>query len=199
MNIYVLLGVWLVLWIGGWWIAKNKIKAKQPIGMGWLISLPFLIVWMLIAGSFQTEQTLPVEPASAPVAEKVVTAPSTTPTIHNDPEMALSFAKERLAELKSDYAKNEVLYQNKDTQGLRDIRSELLNAIEVDEYKPPSEMHFFMGCYEAYNEIVPINSYYIGDSIHQDGYNVEQIADHKANYEYWLGLCEENIKSSSEL
>lgn len=46
MNIYVLLGVWLVFWVAGWWIAKNKIKAKQPIGVGWLISLPLIIFWM---------------------------------------------------------------------------------------------------------------------------------------------------------
>lgn len=46
MNIYVLLGVWSVFWVAGWWMAKNQWKAKQPIAVGWLISLPLLIFWM---------------------------------------------------------------------------------------------------------------------------------------------------------
>lgn len=47
MNIYVLLGVWLVFWVAGWWMAKNQWKAKQPIGVGWLISLPLIGLWMV--------------------------------------------------------------------------------------------------------------------------------------------------------
>lgn len=199
MNIYVLLGVWLVLWIGGWWIAKNKIKAKQPIGMGWLISLPFLIVWMLIAGNFQTEQTLPVEPVSVAVAEKVVTTPSTMPTIHTDSKMALTYANQRLADLKTDYAKNEALYKNKDTQGLRDIRGELIDAMNANKSNHTSEMRFFMGCDEAYQQLVSLNAYYANEAGLQDGHDLKAIAEHQTNYEYWLGLCEENIKSSSEL
>ena len=199
MNLYVLLGVWLVLWVGGWWIAKNKIKAKQPIGVGWLISLPFLIVWMLIAGYSQTEKTLPVEPVSAVVAEKVVTAPSTMPTIHTDAKMALAYANQRLADLKTDYAKNDTLYQNKDIQGLRDIRGELIDALNANKSNHTSEMRFFMGCDEAYQQLVSLNAYYTNEADLQDGHDLKAIAEHETNYEYWLGLCEENIKSSSEL
>lgn len=201
MNIYVLLGIWLVLWIGGWWIAKNKIKAKQPIGMGWLISLPFLIVWMLVAGYFQTEQTLPVEPVSAAVVEPVAKepAPATIPTIHTNPKMALNYANNRLVSLKSDYAKNAALYQDKDAQGLLSIRGELIDAMNANEYEYPSEMRYFMGCDQAYQSLVSLNHYYRGESIHQDGHNLETIANHEKDYEYWLGLCEDNIQSSSEL
>lgn len=46
MNVYALLGIWLVFWIAGWWMAKNQWKAKQPIAMGWLISLPLIAFWM---------------------------------------------------------------------------------------------------------------------------------------------------------
>lgn len=46
MNVYALLGVWLVFWVAGWWMAKKQWKAKQPIGVGWLISLPLLGLWM---------------------------------------------------------------------------------------------------------------------------------------------------------
>lgn len=201
MNIYTLLGVWLLLWIGGWWIAKKQLKTKQPIGAGWLISLPFLIVWMLIAGYFQTEQTLPVEPVSAAVVEPVKKepTPATTPTIHTDPKMALTYAKQRLADLKADYARNAALYQNKDTQGLRDIRGELIDAMNTNKSDSSSEMRFFMGCDEAYQQVVFLNAYYGNEADLQDGHDLETIAKHETDYEYWLGLCEENIQSSTDI
>ena len=184
MSIYALLGAWLVFWVVGGWIAKNKIKAKQPIGMGWLISLPLVIVWMLIAGYFQTKQTLPVEPVSATVAEKVVTLPSTMPIIHTGSETALTYANQRLADLKTDYAKNEALYKNKDTQGLRDIRSELIDAMNANESNHTSEMRFFIGCDEAYQQLVSLNAYYTNEAELQDSHDLKAIAEHKTNYEY---------------
>lgn len=45
MSMSVLLGFWLIFWIAGTWMAKNQWKAKQPIGVGFLISLPMIAFW----------------------------------------------------------------------------------------------------------------------------------------------------------
>lgn len=57
MNLYVFLGMWLIFWLAGWWMAKNQWKAKQPIGMGWLISLPLILFWMYGMNLFLKEPT----------------------------------------------------------------------------------------------------------------------------------------------
>ncbi len=45
MSLYVFLGIWLIFWLAGSWMAKNQWKAKQPIAMGFLISLPMIAFW----------------------------------------------------------------------------------------------------------------------------------------------------------
>lgn len=173
MNIYALLGVWLVFWVAGWWMAKNQWKAKQPIAMGWLISLPLLIFWMYGMNFFLKEPT-PVEPVSAAVVGEAVTASSTMPTVHTDPKMALAYANQRLADLKTDYARNEALYQNKDAQGLLSIRGELIDAMNANKSNNhTSEMRFFMGCDEAYQEVVFLNAYYGNEADLQDGQDLK--------------------------
>lgn len=143
--------------------------------------------------------TLP-ETANTASIEHVVKepAPAMIPTIHTDPKMALTYAKQRLADLKADYAKNETLYQNKDIQGLRDIRGELIDAMNANKSDHTSEMRFFMGCDEAYQQLVSLNAYYAKEADLQDGHDLKAISDHETNYEYWLRVCEENVQSSSD-
>lgn len=141
------------------------------------------------------------EPVSAAVAEPVVKEPAlaTIPTIHTDPKMALTYANQRLTDLKADYARNAALYQDKDAQGLLDIRSELIDGMSANKSDHTSEMRFFMGCDQAYQSLVSLNHYYRGESIHQDGHDLEIIAKHETDYDYWLSLCEDNIQSSLDL
>lgn len=74
MNVYILLGVWLVFWVAGWWMAKNQWKAKQPIAMGWLISLPLIIVWMFGMGIYSKEPVPEVSTiATEPITNKTET------------------------------------------------------------------------------------------------------------------------------
>nr|WP_313976118.1 hypothetical protein [uncultured Psychrobacter sp.] len=58
MNIYVFLGVWLLLWIISWWVAKNKYKAKQPVGVGFLASM-FILVFVFYAVEFLLREDQP--------------------------------------------------------------------------------------------------------------------------------------------
>lgn len=147
------------------------------------------------------EPNIPAEPVSAEVVEPVVKepTPTTTPTIHTDPKMALTYANQRLADLKADYARNTALYQDKDAQGLLSIRGELIDAMNANKSDHTSEMRYFIGCDEAYQQLVSLNAYYANEADLQDGHDLKAIAEHETNYEYWLGLCEENIQSSSEL
>lgn len=138
----------------------------------------------------------PVEPTITAVVEPVTK--ELISTIHTDPKMALDYANQRLVDLKADYARNEALYQNKDAQGLSDIRSELIDAMNANKSDHTSEMRYFIGCEQAYQSLVSLNSYYISESDLQDGHDLETIAKHKKDYDYWLKLCEENIQSSSE-
>lgn len=165
-----------------------------------IAALIIVVVGFLSIGTLY-KPDVPVEPVSAAVVEPVVQepAPATIPTIHTDPAMALYYAKQRLADLKADYARNAALYQDKDNQGLLDIRGELIDAMNANEYEYPSEMRFFMGCDQAYQSLVSLNHYYRGESIHQDGHDLETIAKHETDYDYWLGLCEENIQSSTDI
>ena len=101
--------------------------------------------------------------------------------------------------LKADYARNAALYQDKDAQGLLDIRSELIDGMSANKSDHTSEMRFFMGCDQAYQSLVSLNHYYRGESIHQDGHDLEIIAKHETDYDYWLSLCEDNIQSSLDL
>lgn len=132
-----------------------------------------------------------------PVAKEP--APATTPTVHTDPEMALTYANQRLADLKADYTRNAALYQDKDAQGLRDIRSELIDAMNANEYEYPSEMRFFYNCDQAYQALVYLNYHYLSESIHQDGYMLEDIAEKETEYKDHLYECEAQIQSSLEL
>lgn len=125
-------------------------------------------------------------------------APSMIPTIHTDPKMALDYANQRLADLKSDYTRNAALYQNKDAQGLSDIRGELIDAMNANKSNHTSEMRSFTSCDQAYQSLVSLNSYYISESDLQDGHDLKTIAKHKKDYDYWLELCEQNIQSSLE-
>lgn len=56
-NVYLIFGFWLIFWIGGWAIAKYQLKAKQAIGLGWLISLPMLLFWFYAMGDRLKEKT----------------------------------------------------------------------------------------------------------------------------------------------
>lgn len=141
------------------------------------------------------------KPASTAVIEPAAREPdpSTIPTTHTDPKMALTYAKQHLADLKANYARNEALYQDKDNQGLLNIRSELLlDAMNTNENDHTSEMLSFTGCGEAYKSLVSLNYYYISESDFQDDHDLKTIAEHKKDYDYWLELCEQNIQSSSE-
>lgn len=162
-----------------------------------IAALIIVVVGFLSIGRLY-EPNIPAEPASIAVAEPVAKEPvsATIPTIHTDPAMALYYAKQRMADLKADYARNTALYQDKDAQGLLDIRGELIDAMNANEYKYPSEMRFFMGCDQAYQSLVSLNHYYRGESIHQDGQDLETIVEHQTDYDYWLGLCEDNIRAS---
>lgn len=60
MNIYVFFGVWLLLWIISWWVAKNKYKVKQPIGTGWLASM-FILVFVFYSVEFLLKEPTPEE------------------------------------------------------------------------------------------------------------------------------------------
>ena len=125
-------------------------------------------------------------------------APSMIPTIHTNPKMALTYANQRLVDLKADHARNEALYQDKDAQGLSDIRGELIDAMNANKSDHTSEMRYFIGCDQAYQSLVSLNHYYLGESIQRDGHDLKTIAEHKKDYGYWLGLCEDNIQSSLE-
>jgi len=170
---------------------------------GFWIAIAALIISVVGFLSIGTlyEPDIPVEPVSAAVTQPLAKepAPAMISTIHADPAMALYYAKQRLADLKADYARNAELYQNKDTQGLLDIRGELIDAMNANKSDSSSEMRFFMGCDEAYQEVVFLNAYYGNEADLQDGHDLERIAQHETDYDYWLGLCEDNIKSSSEL
>lgn len=170
---------------------------------GFWIAIAALVIGVVGFLSIGTlyEPDIPVEPVSAAVVEPVVKepAPATTPTVHTDPKMALTYANQRLADLKADYARNAALYQDKDAQGLRDIRGELIDAMNANKRDHTSEMRYFIVCDEAYQQVVFLNAYYGNEAYLQDGYDLERIAQHEQDYQYWLGLCEENIQSSSEL
>ena len=169
----------------GFWIAI----AALVIGVAGFLSIGTLY-----------EPDIPVEPVSAAVAEPVVKepAPVMIPTIHTDPKMALTYAKQRLADLKADYARNAALYQDKDAQGLLDIRGELIDAMNANKSDSTSEMRFFVGCDEAYQQLVSLNAYYANEVDLQDGHDLKTISEHETNYEYWLRVCEENVQSSSD-
>ncbi len=165
-----------------------------------IVALIIGVVGFLSIGTLY-EPDVPAEPVSAAVVEPVKKEPTPAmiPTIHTDSAMALYYAKQRLADLKADYARNAALYQDKDIQGLINIRSELIDAMNANKSDHTSEMRFFIGCDQAYQSLVSLNHYYQGESKHQDGHDLETIAEHETDYDYWLGLCEENIQSSSEL
>lgn len=168
----------------------------------WLaIAAIVLTVSSFLAIGTLYEPDISSKPASIAVIEPAVREPnsSTIPTTHTDPKMALTYAKQRLVALKTDYARNEALYQNQDAQGLLDIRGELIDAMNANKSDHTSEMRFFMGCDEAYQQVVFLNAYYGNEADLQDGYDLERITQHEQEYQYWLGLCEENIQSSSEL
>lgn len=164
---------------------------------GFLIAISVLVLALAgfwgIGSLYQPD--ISSQPASTAAKEP---APAMIPTIHTDPKMALTYANQRLADLKADYARNEALYQDKDAQGLSDIRSELIDTMNANKSDHTSEMRYFMGCDEAYQSLVSLNYNYLSESIHQDGHDLETIAKHKKDYDYWLELCEQNIQSSSE-
>lgn len=60
MNIYVFFGAWLILWVLCWWVAKNKYKVKQPIGVGWLASM-FILVIAIYPIEFLLKEPTPEE------------------------------------------------------------------------------------------------------------------------------------------
>jgi hypothetical protein len=169
---------------------------------GFWIAIAALIIGIGVFWGIGTlyKPNIPAELASTAVVEPVVKEPipAMIPTIHTDPKMALYYANQRMADLKADYTRNEALYQNKEIQGLREIRSELIDAMNANEYEYPSEMRYFMGCDQAYQSLVSLNYYYISESDFKDGHDLETIAEHETNYNYWLGLCEDNIQSSAE-
>lgn len=138
---------------------------------------------------------------SAAVVEPVKSepAPSMMPTIHTDPEMALHYANMRLESLKRDYARNEKLYQNKDADGLSNIRGELIEAMNDNKYDYPSEMRFFIGCDQAHQALVFLNAYYTNESDLNDGHDLEKIAKQELEYADGLAQCEENIQSSIKI
>lgn len=169
---------------------------------GFLIAIAALVIGVVGFFSIGTlyKPDVPATLGSTEVTKPVAKEPAPTmiPTIHTDPKMALTYAKQRLADLKADYAKNETLYQNKDIQGLRDIRGELIDAMNANKSDHTSEMRYFMGCDEAYQQLVSLNAYYANEADLQDGHDLETIKEHETDYSYWLDLCEDNIQSSSE-
>lgn len=155
------------------------------------------VVGFLSVGTLY-EPDIAVEPVSAAVAEPVAKEPTPdmTPTIHTDPKMALTYAKQRLADLKADYARNAALYQDRDAQGLRNIRGELIDAMNANEYEYPSEMRYFHDCDQAYQAVVYLNAYYLSESMHQDGYRLEEIFNKETEYRDKRDDCEEQVKLS---
>lgn len=153
--------------------------------------------WIAIAAIVLTVSSfLGIGTLYEPVIKKP--ASSMMPTIHTDPKMALDYANQRLVDLKADYARNEALYQDKDAQGLSDIRGELIDAMNANKSDHTSEMRYFIGCDEAYQEVVFLNAYYGNEADYKDGLDLKTIAEHKKDYDYWLELCEQNIQSSLE-
>lgn len=122
-----------------------------------LIILIVGVFAIFVVKTMRNKPTLSAEPVNTTVIAATVDepTPSMMPTIHTDPKMALTYATQRLADLEADYAQKEALHQNKD------IRGELINAMNANEYEYPSKMRFFMDCDQAYQALVLYKRIYV--------------------------------------